>query len=289
MSLDRRTLIAGAAGLGSLMTLSPLVRAAEALKNLDLQRAEARKQQDAAHEALMRVPGLMMHGKERVAMLVYPGFTALDLVGPHYFLACMMGATVQLVARTLEPIHSDLKLAVMPDATFETAMKDVDVLFVPGGTQGTIDAARDPATIAFVQSRAATARYVSSVCTGAVILAAAGLLKGRKATAHWVVRDALADFGATPVDQRVVFDGKIITGAGVSAGLDLGLALVAAIRGRSYAEALQLQAEYAPQPPFDAGTLERAPPDIASSMSGMFEPVRFETRAIAVEQRGRRS
>ncbi|WP_439639740.1 DJ-1/PfpI family protein [Nevskia sp.] len=282
MSIDRRTLLGiSAAGLAGVALTDALARAAEAIGKNKPSLEDAQRQGAQAHEALMAVPGMQMHGSEQVAMLLYPGFTALDLIGPHFFLASMMGATVHLVAAQREPVVSDVGVAMLPNARFDEVPEKLDVLLVPGGAEGTVAAARDAATLAFVKSRGANARYVASVCTGAVILGAAGLLAGRRATTHWGVREALADFGAKPVDQRVVLDGRLVTGAGVSAGLDLGLALIGLLRGKPFAEAVQLMAEYAPVPPYHAGTPGGAPRAIEQSVRGMFAPLLVETRALA--------
>lgn len=236
-----------------------------------------------SHEKLMALPDLQMAGEEKIAMLLYPGFTALDLVGPHYFFACLMGATVDLVTTgaDLSPVASDLKLAVAPTATLAQYRRDPTVVFVPGGTAGTMEAMRDKAVLDFLRESEKSARFVTSVCTGSLVLAAAGLLRGKEATSHWVTRPLLAEFGARPVDRRVVADGKIVTGAGVSAGLDLGLAISQALRGKTYAQALMLQAEYAPQPPFPGGTLANTDPGIGQPMSDMFEPFRFQVQELA--------
>jgi cyclohexyl-isocyanide hydratase len=209
-------------------------------------------------------------GKDRIAMLLYPGFTALDLVGPQYFFASLMGATVQLVAKDRAPVMSDTGLAIMPTATLDECPADLDVLFVPGSGGGVLDAMEDPALVAFVADRGARAKWITSVCTGSLLLARAGLLTGYRATGHWVARDVLADFGAIPVNERVVRDRNRMTGAGVSAGLDLGLAMTAELRDRSYAEGLQLLAEYAPEPPFDAGSPDTAPKAVVEMIGGMF-------------------
>lgn len=197
--------------------------------------------------------------------------------------AGMMGATVHLVtsAADLAPVMSDLGLAIAPTTTLERCPADLDILFVPGGTQGTLDAMQNTPIMAFVRDRGLRAKHVTSVCTGSLILGQAGLLQGKRATSHWAALDQLALFGATPVAERVVTDGAVITGAGVSAGLDFGLALLARLRGANYATAIQLQAEYAPAPPFDAGTLASAPPDVASAMSDMFAPFRDQVAAVA--------
>lgn len=270
MSFDRRALLSGFAGAAALAPFLALEQAMAQTAPPNLRDVDARAAE--AHMRLMEVPGLNMHGTEQVAMLLYPGFTALDLVGPHYFFASMMGATVHLVTNQadLTPVASDLGLAIQPTRTLADCPSDLTIVFAPGGTLGTLAAASDPATLRFLRDRAETARCVTSVCTGSLILGAAGLLRGRKATSHWIARDILGHFGATPVDHRVVIDGKVITGAGVSAGLDFALAVVEILRGRPYAEALMLQAEYNPEPPFAGGTLATTPPSIGGPMRDMF-------------------
>lgn len=226
-------------------------------------------------------------GSEQIAMVLYPGFTAQDLVGPQYMLANLLGAQVHLVASSLAPVMSDTGLAVVPTHTFETCPERLDIFFVPGGSQGTLAAMRDERTVRFVAGRGAQARWVASVCTGSMLLGQAGLLRGRRATSHWVTRDLLKDFGATPVDERVVWDGPLVTGAGVSAGLDLGLSIVARLRDAEYAQSVQLLAEYAPRPPFDAGTPERATPKVRGLVAGMFDGLRDEMRAQSRSALGR--
>jgi cyclohexyl-isocyanide hydratase len=148
----------------------------------------------------------------------------------------------------------------------------LEVLFTPGGTRGTLAAMEDEATLAFMRSRGQQARWITSVCTGSLILGAAGLLQGRRATSHWVARDLLAHFGATPVDERVVQDGNVVTGAGVTAGLDFALTLVATIAGTEHARKVQLVAEYDPAPPFDAGSPTRAGQATTQAMRDMLAP-----------------
>ncbi|MCE9520970.1 MAG: DJ-1/PfpI family protein [Alphaproteobacteria bacterium] len=254
--------------MSALTVLAPLLALHRAMAASDDPRVQS------AHDAMDDLPEMKMHGDEHVAMLIYPGFTALDLVGPHYFFASMMGATVHLVAKSPDraPIASDLGLAIAPTTSFAECPKDVTAIFAPGGTQGTVNAMMDDETVAFVADRASRAQFITSVCTGALILGQAGLLNGKRATSHWAARDSLPLFGAKPVNQRVVTDGNVITAAGVSAGLDLGLAIVAKLRGRRYAQALRLQAEYAPKPPVPGGTLETTEPQIAKLMKDMLAP-----------------
>ena len=197
-------------------------------------------------------------GSEQIAILVYPEFTALDALGPHYALSGMMGATVRFVAKTLDlvPCEGASKggYCVKPQLTFADCPNNLDLLLVPGGLVGTLAAIEDKETIQFLQNSATRTKLLSSVCTGSLLLGAAGLLKGRKATSHWQMLEVLKDVGATPVAERVVFDGTDrVTAAGVSAGLDLGLELVRHYRGDFYAKGMQLLGEYDPHPPFPGG------------------------------------
>ncbi|KQT61708.1 thiamine biosynthesis protein ThiJ [Methylobacterium sp. Leaf456] len=185
-------------------------------------------------------------------MLLYPGMTALDVVGPQNMLAGL--GPIALVAARTGPVMSDTGLSLVATHDFGSCARDLDILLVPGG-DGTPAQMRDAATLAFLEDRAQRATWVTSVCTGSLILGAAGLLRGYRATSHWCVRDAVLPLlGAEPVAERVVFDRNRVTAAGVSAGLDFALALAARLRGDAYAKTAQLVAEYAPQPPFTAGT-----------------------------------
>lgn len=206
-------------------------------------------------------------GNEKIAIVIYEHMTPLDVVGPHYFLGRLPGADVQFVAKTLDPVFCETGLTIMPTATFETCAKDLDVLMVGGGTSGTLAAMRDAETIAFLKDRGARAKWVTSVCTGSMLLGHAGLLRGYKATSHWLGRPLLKDFGAIEVNERVVFDRNRATGAGVSAGIDLALALVEKLRPVEFRQAVQLLGEYAPEPPVDSGTPEKAPPEIFARMN----------------------
>lgn len=207
---------------------------------------------------------------EQIAMVMYPGFTAQDLVGPQYMFGNLMGASVHLVAETMDPVMSDTGMAIMPTRTFKNCPHDLDIVFVPGGGDGTLKALNNSRLIDFVHDRGQRAKWITSVCTGSLILAKAGLLDGYQATSHWVVRDLLAKAGAIPVNKRVVIDRNRVTGAGVTAGIDFGLSMVAMMRDREYAETVQLLAEYAPEPPFNAGTPETAPAAAVEMMKGMF-------------------
>jgi cyclohexyl-isocyanide hydratase len=220
-----------------------------------------------------------------IALLAYPAMTALDLIGPHHILSMLPNVRVHLVAKTLEPITSDLGLVITPSITFDECPLQVEVLFAPGGTRGTLEAMADEATLAFMRSRGQQARWVTSVCTGSLILGAAGLLQGRRATSHWVTRDLLSCFGAVPVAQRVVRDEHVVTGAGVTAGLDFALTLAAEISDTAHAHKIQLVAEYDPDPPFDAGSPERAGQQTTQALREMLAP--FLTAATQTADRWR--
>jgi cyclohexyl-isocyanide hydratase len=238
-------------------------------------------------------PEQLRMGNEQIAILVYPEFTALDALGPHYALAGMLGATVRFVAKTLDPVPCEgAKLGgfqVKPHLTFATCPADLDLLLVPGGLTGTMAAVADDATRKFIADRGARAKLVGSVCTGSLLLGAAGLLKGRKATSHWQLLPVLKDVGATPVAERIVFDGKDrVTAAGVSAGIDLGLELVRRYRGDFYAKGMQLLGEYDPQPPFVGGGNPRtADKTVVDLLNLMHEPLVAKFRETILSVKGK--
>ena len=203
----------------------------------------------------------------RIAFLLFPQVTQLDLTGPAQVLSRMPDAKLELVAKTLEPVPTDAGFPLLPSATFESAVQP-DILCVPGGF-GVVQAMSDEATLAWLRRVAEQATWVTSVCTGALVLGAAGLLKGYRATTHWASHEALSFFGAIPVKERVVFDRNRVTGGGVTAGIDFGLALVAAIAGEDYARFVQLSLEYDPAPPFDSGSPDKADPAVLERYRAM--------------------
>lgn len=219
----------------------------------------------------------------RIAMLAYPGMFPLDLAGPHAVLSGLMQTTVHIVGRSTAPLQAS-GLTVVPDTTLEACPADLDVLFVPGGGEGTVAAMQDEALLAFLRDRAARARYVTSVCTGSLVLGAAGLLRGYRATTHWVAHEVLAEFGAVPVTARVVEDRNRITAAGVSAGIDFALVLAARLSGAAYAGGLQLNVEYDPAPPFNAGSPATAGPEITAALAGMYAPLVEAMRGVAARR-----
>jgi cyclohexyl-isocyanide hydratase len=198
----------------------------------------------------------------RAGFLLFPRLTQLDLTGPYQVLASLPGAETHLIWKTREPVVAEHGLAIVPTATFADC-PPLDLICVPGGV-GVNAILGDRETLAFLRRMAAGARYVTSVCTGALALGAAGLLRGKRATTHWMSLDMLRAFGAEPVAARVVVDGNLITGGGVTAGIDFGLTVAAEIAGKRVAEAIQLGIEYDPQPPFDAGSPARADADLVA-------------------------
>ncbi|MBR8331151.1 DJ-1/PfpI family protein [Burkholderia ambifaria] len=195
-----------------------------------------------------------------IGLLVFPGVQQLDLTGPHDVLASLPDAAVHLVWKSRDTVASSSGLALAPTCTFDDC-PPLDVICVPGGI-GINDLLLDAETIAFVRQRAATARYVTSVCTGALLLGVAGLLRGRRATTHWAFHELLEPLGAVPVRERVVRDGNLITGGGVTAGIDFALTIAAELAGDEEAQSIQLALEYAPAPPFDAGSPDTAPASV---------------------------
>ncbi|MFC3052568.1 DJ-1/PfpI family protein [Kordiimonas pumila] len=201
-----------------------------------------------------------------VAMLIYPKMVLLDLVGPLTVLN-ILGCEIHLVWKDMTPVKTVEGIDIAPTMTLDGCPKDVDVLFVPGGTVGTINCMKDDDIIAFMADRGSRAKYVTSVCTGSLVLAAAGLLRGYKATSLWVVADLLSIMGATHVPhERVVIDRNRMTGGGVTAGIDFGLVIGAALRGEEEAKRAQLIIEYDPAPPFNAGSPEGAGEEMASAV-----------------------
>jgi cyclohexyl-isocyanide hydratase len=218
-------------------------------------------------------------------MLVHPDMILLDLVGPQTVFSIAM-ADIHLVWKNLDPVATDVGLPVTPNTTFATCPTDLDVLFVPGGLKGSVALMQDAEVLGFLADRGALARYVTSVCTGSLVLGAAGLLNGYRATSHWYVRDILPVMGALADPNRVVVDRNRITGGGVTAGLDFGLTLAAALRGGDYARRIQLLLEYAPRPPFDAGEPESAGGVLVQEVLDRRMPLIAAARSAAVALAG---
>jgi transcriptional regulator GlxA family with amidase domain len=206
----------------------------------------------------------------QIAFALYPALTALDLVGPFNVLALGPGVQVVFVAESLEPVTVDVgALRLPPTATFADCPSP-DIIVVPGGPGSRRIAELTPLTD-WLRTVHPTTTYTTSVCTGAFALGAAGILDGKRATTHWALLERLAEHGAVPVAERVVFDGKIVTGAGVSAGIDMGLTLAAKLWGDEIAQSIQLGIEYDPQPPFETGSPRTAPPPMIERLRTLLD------------------
>ena len=217
----------------------------------------------------------------QIAILIYEGLTALDAVGPYEVLALVPGARVQFVAREPGPKRTDTGCLAL---TADYALADVprpDVVLVPGSSNSTRDAMSDGATLDWLRAAHETTRWTTSVCSGALVLAAAGLLAGKRAATHWAAAPHLAQFGAKYAAERFVEEGKIITAAGVSAGIDMALHLAARVAGEDAAQVIQLLTEYDPQPPFDAGSMRKATPEVVEHAKRRMAELASRTKARA--------
>lgn len=245
--------------------------------------AEEGKAPDDAHAAAMKA---LKIGSERIYILIYPGFTEIDAIGPRYALGGMMGAKVEFVAKSAQPLRCESGFFITPQVTFEQVVAKPDLLIVPGGMVGTLAAIEDKETLGFVREVGNASAMVGSVCTGSLVLGAAGLLNGYNATCHWQVLDLLPIFGAKPRTDRVVFDRNRVTGGGVTAGLDFGFELVRKYRGDFYAKGMQLLGQYDPQPPFaGGGNPKTADPAVVELLTKMHAP--FQEKAAAVIRKAR--
>ncbi|RWR31250.1 DJ-1/PfpI family protein [Sinirhodobacter populi] len=214
----------------------------------------------------------------RFGILAFPGVQQLDLTGPYEVFASAKGAEVHLIWKDLNPLRASTGLMLQPTVSLADC-PPLDVLCIPGG--GGVNALmEDQEVLDFIRARAGQVRYMTSVCTGSLVLGAAGLLRGRRATTHWNAHDFLARFGAIPVEGRVVRDGPLITAGGVTSGIDFGLAVIAELLGQAEAETVQLSLEYAPAPPFQAGTPETAPAAVLSAARERLAPSRHARAAI---------
>jgi cyclohexyl-isocyanide hydratase len=220
----------------------------------------------------------------QVVFPLYPGVTQLDFTGPHQVFSRLPGAVVTAASVGAQDIEADgLVFSRLADLAAAPAC---DLLCVPGGF-GTTDAMLDETFMREIRRLAAGATYVTSVCTGSLILAAAGLLAGKRAATHWAWRELLVPFGVTVDEARVVRDGNVFTGGGVTAGIDLALTVAAEVAGEAYAQGVQLGIEYAPAPPFDSGRPELAPPEVLARVKTMMAPL-AKSRYGAAEEAARR-
>src|ERR671927_977057 len=200
----------------------------------------------------------------QIGIVLFPRVTQLDFTGPLQVFSSVPGAKVHLIWKRIEPVTSDSVMAITPTVTFADCPQ-LDVICVPGG-MGTDDAVNDEEMLAFLKQQAEGAKYVTSVCTGSLVLGAAGLLKGYRASTHWTAMEALAPFGAIPTKTRVCVDRNRVTGGGVTAGIDFALTLVSLLHDQRTAEAIQLRLEYNPAPPFNSGSPDTAPPEVLAIM-----------------------
>ena len=217
----------------------------------------------------------------QIGLIAFPRLTQLDLTGPHETLARLPRSQVYVVAKSRAAVESDTSLMIVPTVSYSDCPQ-LDVICVPGGP-GVNEAMLDAETIDFVRRQAAHATYVTSVCSGALILGAAGLLQGHKATTHWASLRFLEAFGAIPVQERICVDRNRITGGGVTAGIDFALYLAARLRGEQVAQRIQLYLEYAPSPPFDAGSPEAAPAAVRTAYEVAASEMMLK-RAAAVQR-----
>jgi cyclohexyl-isocyanide hydratase len=212
-----------------------------------------------------------------LGFVIFPELTQLDFTGPQQVLARLPQSAMHVIAKSAAPVLSDSSLSLVPTHTFENCPQ-LDLICVPGGSTGVVRAMGDRETIEFIRRQSASAKYVTSVCTGAFILGAAGLLKRRRATTHWAFTELLPLVGATHEKARVVKDGNVITAGGVTSGIDFGLSVVAEIAGEATAQAIQLGIEYDPDPPFDAGHPDCAPDTAKAAVFPRYEKARSTFR-----------
>lgn len=215
----------------------------------------------------------------RIGLLLFPDMTQLDMTGPLQVFSAVPDVDIHLVSKTLDPVRTDSVMTMTPTTTFESCPQ-LDVICVPGG-YGTDALLEDRVVLDFLTRQAVAARYITSVCTGSLVLGAAGLLDGYRAVTHWTAMDVLGEFGAIPTEGRVVIDRNRVTGGGVTAGIDFALTLVAEIFDRPTAEAVQLRLEYDPHPPFTAGSPDTAPAEVVASYEQRIAPAK-RRRAEAV-------
>ncbi|MEM9728856.1 MAG: DJ-1/PfpI family protein [Myxococcota bacterium] len=271
-NLKSRRFVGSAAAIASGVTLASWSEQATAGEN-------------EIQESKLKLPPIHKGRKPKVAMLLYPGVTLLDLVGPQAVLA--PSCETHVVWKNTDLLETDSGIVMKATSTLDECPKDLDVLFVPGGEFSIM---LDDDVLRFLADRGSRAKYVTSVCGGSIVLGAAGLLQGYEATSHWSARDALPLFGATPVDARVVRDRNRISGGGVTAGIDFGLVLLAALIGKDVAKMTQLALEYDPDPPFQAGTPRKAGPEIMNKMQqwlGSAGDVLMPMCAAAAENMGK--
>jgi transcriptional regulator GlxA family with amidase domain len=212
----------------------------------------------------------------KIAILIFDRVTALDAVGPYEVLSRLPGAELSFVAKEAGPKRTDTGMLALSADLAIAELPDPDIVLVPGG-EGNRPLMRDTEVLDWLRSAHRGSTWTTSVCTGALVLGAAGILDGLRATTHWAFRDVLTEFGAEPVAERVVVDGKVITAAGVAAGIDMALRLAALDVGEEFAQAIQLGIEYDPDPPFDTGSPEKAPAELVERVRAIERTVEVPT------------
>lgn len=220
-----------------------------------------------------------MASERIIGMLIFPRLTQLDMTGPYEVLARLPNTKVHLLAHSLEPVKTDRGMMIVPTITYADCPQ-LDVIMVPGGP-GQQDLMEDAVVLDFLQRQARGAKYITSVCTGSLVLGAAGLLRGKRATSHWAAIDHLGLLGAVPVSEKVVVDGNVVTGAGVTSGIDFALALAAILEGETIAREIQLQIEYDPAPPFNSGSPKTATPELLQSIRARLAGLNEQRREVA--------
>ena len=218
----------------------------------------------------------------RAGFLLFPDLTQLDLTGPYEVLARLPDVEVHLVAQNADPVRTEHGLTILPTTTYATA-PNFDLVCVPGGSLGVNVLLSDNETLDFLRNASTRTRFMTSVCTGSLVLGAAGLLRGKRATTHWTSLELLRAFGAEPISERVVQDGAVITAAGVTAGIDMALHIATEIAGIRVAQRIQLIMEYDPEPPFNAGSPRVADPGLTAELRAAVAP-RLQARAEAVRR-----
>jgi cyclohexyl-isocyanide hydratase len=226
-----------------------------------------------------------MTSERLIGMLIFPRLTQLDMTGPYEVLARLPNTRVHLVAHALDPVKTDRGMMIVPTVTCADCPQ-LDLVMVPGGP-GQQDLMEDDVVLNFLRRQAAGAKYVTSVCTGSLVLGAAGLLRGKRATCHWAAIEHLRPLGAIPVSERVVIDGNIITGAGVASGIDFALKVAAVLDGEDVARQIQLQIEYDPAPPFNSGSTRTAAPETVALLRSRGATLNEQRREVA-ERVGRK-
>jgi cyclohexyl-isocyanide hydratase len=269
--MDRRNILKAisiaSAGLLANASASAADKKSEMQSNFD------RLEQD--HLKAMNSYADFMSGKRlQIGMVIYPGMFLLDLIGPLTIFESLMNRDIYLIWKNLNSVNDQKTdyasyIPIKPTTTFQDCPKDLDILFVPGGVPATMEMMQDQELLQFLAEQGKTAKYITSVCTGSLILGAAGLLNGYKATSHWMTMEALPELGAIPTKGRVVVDRNRITGGGVTAGMDFGLLLIGILRNKEYAQAVQLYLEYDPDPPFNSGSPIKAPKRVRSFVFDM--------------------